>query len=262
MRQIANAILELEGRVAIVTGAGSGIGRSTAIRLASQGACIAAVDVDRALAVEVSDFIQSTGSDSIALTADIRREEDVRRAVESTVQRFGRVDILVNAAAAFIQQGVDATAAQWHEVLETNLIGTALCCRYASLEMRRQLRGSIINIGSTSGMAGQAGYATYNASKAALISLTQCLAVDLGAYGIRVNCVSPGATDTPALRKAVERIGMTFPDFERGLLAQQCIPRLCLPEEVASVVSFFASDQATALTGSNLVVDRGLMIKR
>jgi NAD(P)-dependent dehydrogenase (short-subunit alcohol dehydrogenase family) len=219
------------------------------------------VDVDRALAAEVSDFIQSTGRDSIALEADIRNEEDVVRAVKSTVQRFGQVDILVNAAAAFIQEGVDATPGQWRNVLETNLIGTALCCRYTSVEMRRQLGGSIINIGSTSGMSGQAGYATYNASKAGIISLTQCLAVDLGGYGIRVNCVSPGATDTPALRKAVERGGMTFSDFERDILNRQCIPRLCLSEEVASVVSFFASDGASAVTGTNLVVDRGLSIK-
>ncbi len=262
MGQIASAILELEGRVAVVTGAGSGIGRSTAVRLASEGAKIAAVDLDRSAAAEVSDFIQSTGADSIALTANIRNEQDVARAVESTIQRFGRIDILVNAAASFIQEGVDATAQQWHDVLETNLIGTALYCRYASVEMRRHLRGSIINIGSTSGMTGQAGYATYNASKAGIASLTQCLAVDLGGYGIRVNCVSPGATDTPALRKAVERTRMTFPEFERDLLNRQCISALCLPEEVANVVLFFASDRSMAVTGSNLVVDRGLTIKR
>jgi dihydroanticapsin dehydrogenase len=261
MSQIASAKLEFEGRVAVVTGAGSGIGRSTAIRLASEGATIAAVDVDHTRATEVSDFIQSTGRDSIAVAADIGNEEDVVRVVNITLQRFGRVDILVNAAAAFIQEGVDASAAQWQDVLETNLIGTALCCRYASVEMRRRGRGSIVNIGSTSGMIGQAGYATYNASKAGIVSLTQCLAVDLGGYGIRVNCVSPGATDTPAFRKAVERTGMEFLDIERDLLNRQCIPRLCLPEEVANVVSFFASDRSAAVTGANLVVDRGLTIK-
>jgi dihydroanticapsin dehydrogenase len=175
----------------------SGLERQPAAELlAAEGVAVAAVDVEPGPVSKVSSRVQSAGGESIALVADIGSEQDVKAAVEETIGRFEKIDILVNAAAAFVREGVDATAQHWREVLEVNVVGTALLCRQVSRVMRLRRAGSIINIGSISGLVGQSNYATYNASKAAIVSLTQCLAVDLGAQGIRVNCVSPGATDT------------------------------------------------------------------
>jgi len=249
-------------RVALVTGAGSGIGRATAEKLSCNGATIAILDINSEFADKVTSEIMRNGGEAIALPADIGNEAQVSEAIQKIIIRYGRLDILVNAAASFIQEGIDATSDTWREVLGVNVIGTAQCCRYASLEMRKQGYGAIVNVASTSGLVGQANYATYNAGKAAVINLTQCLAVDLGSYGIRVNCVSPGATDTPALREAIKREGISFNDFETELFREQCLPKLCSPDEIADAISFLVSDEAKAITGLNLIVDRGLSIRR
>ncbi len=194
--------------------------------------------------------------------ANVGVEEEVRRVVEQAGSEWNGIQLLVNNAASFVQRGVDATVEEWYEPWKTNLLGAALFTRFAYPFMRKSGGGAIVNVASVSGLAGEAGYATYNSSKAALLLFTQCAAVDLGSYNIRVNAVSPGITVTPALRAAVQRAGLDYEEFARTWPEKQCLRRLCQPEDVAQSIAFLLSDEASCITGANLLVDAGLMAKK
>lgn len=246
----------LTGRVAIVTGGGSGIGRATARLFASEGAKVAVADINAASAAEVA---RNIGQDSaMSVVCDISRETQNQELINTVKNYFGRIDILVSCAARFLMKGgQDAGEADWHEVFATNVAGTALCCRYAAEQMKISGGGAIVIVSSISGMIADPDYATYSASKAALIMLARSLAIDFGSWNVRVNAVSPGAAETPSLKQALEREKLSWEQFQAIISERQCLKLLIQPEDIARCILFLASDEAKVVTGANLVADAG-----
>ena len=246
------------GKVVIVTGGGSGIGRAAALLFSQEGARVVVADIDSASADEVAAAIVAHGGVALAAPCDISCETEVQRMITSCVGNYGRLDVLVNSAARFLMKGgQDAGQKDWQEVFATNVAGTALCSRYAADQMRRTGGGAIVILSSTSGMKADPGYATYSSSKAALLMLTRSLAIDFGDWNIRVNSVSPGAVNTNALRRELQRTHTSQEEFEAEMFRVQCLRRLLQPDDIARSILFLASDDASAITGANLVVDAG-----
>jgi NAD(P)-dependent dehydrogenase (short-subunit alcohol dehydrogenase family) len=246
------------GSVAIVTGGASGIGRATAERLGRAGACVALVD--RADPGEAARAVAAAGGDAWAVRTDVADEAAVRAMVDAVVARAGRVDVLVNAAGIGTPRPVtidEATLAEWNELCAVNLTGTLLCCRGVIPVMRRGGGGAIVNIASELGLVGSPRSAMYGATKGAVVQLTRALAVDHAPDHIRVNCVCPGPVDTPLLRRGVARAA--DPEAKlRAEMSSTLLGRLGRPEEIASVIHFLASDEASFVTGSIVVADGGV----
>jgi NAD(P)-dependent dehydrogenase (short-subunit alcohol dehydrogenase family) len=246
------------GKVAVVTGGGSGIGKATAERLAKEGARVVVADLNRDSADQCVSAISHDSKEALAIACDISKEKDVQRLFSTAAERFSRVDILVSSAARFLMKaGHEAGESDWSEVLGTNVTGTALCARYAAEQMKKIGGGAIVILSSTSGIVAAPGYATYGSSKAALLMLTRSLAIDFGAWNIRVNSVSPGAVNTPALRRELERTNTSQEAFEAEMFRVQCLKRLLQPDDIARSILFLASEDASAITGINLIVDAG-----
>lgn len=253
--------MRLSDKVAIVTGGASGIGRATALRFAAEGASVAILDRDIQRGEQVARQISQSGSKAIFLHADISAEPQVCAAVEKTELHFGKLDILVNNAAAFVFGSYDVPQSDWERVLSVNVMGTALCSKYAIAAIIRAGGGAIVNVSSISGFIAQERSLPYNTSKAALLGMNRCLAMDLAPNKIRVNAVAPGCIDTPQLRADLERAGMTF---EQGLAVEgplHLLNRYGTAEEVANAILFLASDEASFITGTCLIVDGGYIAK-
>jgi len=251
--------MRLQNKVTVVTGGGSGIGRSTAEIFAREGARVLVADLDSARATEVAAAINGKGGAADAVTADVTDESDAERITQRAVERWGRVDVLVNNAASFHHKRVEeATRADWEKVLSVNVIGTSLCSKYAAAAMRARGGGTIVNVASINGLIAMPNWMTYNASKAAVVEISKSMAMDLAPFDIRVNCVCPGVTDTPALARAFEELGISAEEARQAIIVPRgLIKRFGTAEEIANAILFLASDEASYVTGATLVVDGG-----
>jgi len=250
----------LQDKVAIITGAASGIGAATAELCAEEGARVALLDIDAA-AESVADRIRRDGGQARSFQADISREDDVRRATADALTAYGRVDILVNNAATFVFKGLDATPDEWRRSLDVNVIGTALCARYAAEAMKTSGGGAIVNLGSISSFVAQPNFMTYNATKAAIVNMTRCMALDLAPHNIRVNCVCPGTIRTAATDRHMAHLGITEAEFIAENAPLHLLNRVGRPREVAYAIVFLASDEASFITAAALMVDGGYVAR-
>lgn len=248
----------LAGKVAFITGAGSGIGQASALLFGQEGAGVCAVDLDPASAQATAGSITALGGQALSTSADVSASDQVRRAVDACLQHFGRIDVLVNCAGIGSSQTVvDTPEDLWERVFAVNVRGTFLCCKAIVSHMIEAGGGTIVNIASVAGMVGLKNRAAYCASKGAVISLTQAIAVDHVGQRIRCNCICPGTVDSPW----VARLLAAAPDpaAERAaLVARQPMGRLGTPEEIARAALYLVSDDAAFITGSSLVIDGGL----
>jgi NAD(P)-dependent dehydrogenase (short-subunit alcohol dehydrogenase family) len=242
----------LQGKIALVTGAASGIGAACARRFHQEGATVVGLDLTD---------IRKDPCFAATHAGDVRDEERVRSLIATTAERFGSLDVVVNAAG--VASGGPAhsmPAAEWDRVLDVNLKGTFLVCKHALARMFEQRTGNIINIASIEGLEGSEGAAPYNASKGAVILLTKSLAIDYGRRGIRVNCICPGFIDTPMTSQVFGQPGME--ELLRRFVDCHQLGRVGRPEEIASAALFLASEDASFVTGHALVVDGGFTAGR
>lgn len=243
----------LKEKVAIVTGAGRGIGRGIALRFASEGAKVAVVDMDEALADKTALQITQAGAECLSCRADVSSDTDVGQFVTDTLQSFGRLDILVNnAGIGGSKTCLDTTEADWDRMVAVNLKSVFLVCRRVIPEMLERGGGKIINIASMYGMLASVHTLAYSASKAGVINITRQLAVDYSGKHINVNCISPGLIATEMTRAKIED-----PEIMGRFLEDIPLGRNGSPEDLAGAAVFLASPDADFITGHNLVVDGG-----
>ena len=247
----------LQGKVALVTGGASGIGRATALLFARAGAAVAVVDLDADGGQAVVQAIHEGGGRALYVRSDVSEPAECERAVRQTVAELGRLDVLFNNAGIIRRASVlETSVEEWERVMAVNVRAVFLMCKYALPVMIEAGGGAIVNTASGWGLVGGRQAAAYCASKGAVVQLTRALALDHGAQGVRVNCICPGDTDTPMLRNEAHQLGE--PD-ERFLAeaAQRPLGRIGRPEEIAQAVLYLASDAASFVTGAVLVVDGG-----
>jgi NAD(P)-dependent dehydrogenase (short-subunit alcohol dehydrogenase family) len=252
----------LRGKVALVTGGGSGIGRATAHRLAREGASVAVVDIREEPATRTTEEIRASGGTAAAVRCDVTQAAQVKEAVATIASQLGGLSLLVNAAGIFTAEGsvVDCDEQNWDRVLAVNLKAAFLTAKHAVPEMRKGGGGAIVNIASVYGFRGLPGECAYDASKGAVINLTRQMAMDFAREGIRVNAVCPSDCDTPLLEALFEP-GVD-PDTEKRRLGE-AIPmgRLAQPSDIAAAIAFLCSDDAAFITGVSLPVDGGYLAR-
>jgi NAD(P)-dependent dehydrogenase (short-subunit alcohol dehydrogenase family) len=252
---------KLEGKVALVTGAAMGIGRSTALLLAKEGARVVLADIDEQQGNETSRMIEEAGGEVFFAHTDVSKSEEVEAAINTAVDTFGSINVLHNnAAIALGATVVDTTDELWNQVLDVNLGGIYRGCKYAIPHMIQNGGGSIINSSSVQALRGFAGWAAYAAAKGGIISLTQQVALEYAKHNIRVNCIAPGTIMTPMNERLFEEAEDPEALIETWNRMHP-IGRFGQPEEVAEVVLFLASDASSFVTGHCLVVDGGLCVK-
>lgn len=249
----------LTGKVAVVTGAASGIGEAIARKLSREGAFVAVCDLDESGGTRVVSDLEKEGGHARFFRLDVSREEQVKSVLQEIAQNYQKIDIMVNNAGIGKAGTVlEQTEAEWDAMMSVNAKGAFFGCKYAVKHMLTQKeRGCIINIASVAGMVGVLNRAGYCASKAAIVGLTKSVASDFAEYGIRVNAISPGTVDSPWIQKILA--GQPEPEKARLQMEQrQPIGRMGSPQEIANLVCFLASDEASFITGSNYVADGGL----
>lgn len=260
MARVQNFVKEtisLEGKVAIITGAASGIGRATADFLAKAGAAVALIDIDHAGGSETASRIEAFGEKAKFFFCDLTSNSDCKRAVRDIYEEFGRIDILFNNAGVIRRKSVtDLDEKEWDMVVDVNLKAIFLLSRHVIPIMEKCGGGSIINTGSGWGLKGGPQAAAYCAAKGGVVNLTRAMAIDHGRQGIRVNCICPGDIDTPLLRSEAAQLGVNESEFMKKS-ADRPIPRIGVPEDVAKAALFLAGDLAAWVTGTSIVVDGG-----
>ncbi|HUK53445.1 MAG TPA: glucose 1-dehydrogenase [Candidatus Binatia bacterium] len=246
----------LEGRVALVTGAASGIGRAIAARFAREGSVVCLADVDEAGGRAAAEEITHTGGRACFVRVDVSRAEDCARAVAEAVAAFGALHILVNCAGIIRRATVTELSEQdWDRVMDVNAKSVFLMSR-AALPRLAAAHGAIVNLASGWGVAAGPRAAAYCASKGAVVLLTKAMAIDHGPQGVRVNCLCPGDTDTPMLRQEARQLGVSEAEF-LAEAARRPLRRIARPNEIADAAVFLAGDAARFITGTALVVDGG-----
>ncbi|WCK53236.1 SDR family oxidoreductase [Aneurinibacillus sp. Ricciae_BoGa-3] len=254
--------MKLAGKVAVVTGAGSGIGEAIAKRLSAEGATVAICDIDEAGGKRVVQEIEEHGSQAEFFRLDVTKEKEVQAIVETVAREYQKIDIMVNNAGVGKAGTVlEQTEEDWDLMMSVNAKGAFLGCKYAVKQMLTQeTKGSIVNIASVAGIVGVLNRAGYCASKAAIVGLTKSVASDFAETGIRVNSISPGTIESPWIKKILA----DHPEPEKTRIQmqkRQPIGRMGTPEEIANLVLFLASDEASFITGSNIIADGGLTVR-
>ncbi|HEY6302945.1 MAG TPA: SDR family NAD(P)-dependent oxidoreductase [Terriglobales bacterium] len=257
IRNRSERMLSLEGKVAIITGAASGIGRQIAVRLAEMGAAVAVLDKNAEGATETVVGIQRDAGNAVAIPCNVRSRSDCRQTVDRIIAAHGRADILCNNASVVIRKDVMALEEEeWDAVLDVTLKAAYLLSREVIPHMIRNGGGAIINTGSGWSLKGGAKAASYCAAKGGLLNLTRAMAIDHGQDNIRVNCVCPGDIDTPMLASECRQLGENPEQFMKEA-ANRPLHRVGTTDDVANAVLFLASDMAKWITGAYLVVDGG-----
>jgi len=254
--------MRVEGKVALVVGAGMmgpsrgrlGNGRAAAVLLAKEGARVVAADKSLEAAEATVAVIKENGGEAVAIQGDVSKETDARRMVEATLEHYGKLDILDNNVGIFLSRDIiDMSEEEWDHIMAVNVKGIFLMSKHAIKVMMNSGGGTIVNISTIWAQQPSPGTAAYNTSKAAVVALTKCMAVEYAPYGIRVNCVVPAVIDTPLFDSAVT------PEGKKKRMERIPLKRFGLAEEVAQAVLFFASDESAYTTGETLLVDGGML---
>jgi 3-oxoacyl-[acyl-carrier protein] reductase len=247
-------VADLAGRVALVTGGGRGIGAATAKRLAQDGAAVVVADLDAEPATEVQREIEAAGGRAHAVACDVTNREHVDAAVRAAVDTFGSLDALVTCAGVIRDNLVHKLTEQdWDTVVDTHMKGTFFCAQAAQQVMVEQRSGAMVLLSSGSAR-GNRGQLNYSAAKAGITAMASTLALELGRFGIRVNAVAPGFVETRMTRAIAERTGADYDEVKANYAKNLALGRVGQPEEIASVIAFFCSDDASYVTGQTLHV--------
>jgi NAD(P)-dependent dehydrogenase (short-subunit alcohol dehydrogenase family) len=249
--------MKLDGKVALVTGGNSGIGSATAALFAKEGAIVVLTGRNQERGEQVAQTINEAGGKAMFIRCDVRVADECRQAVEQTLERFGRIDVLFNNAGVYHPKTVpECTEEEWDETIDSSLKGAFLMSKYALPSMIERGSGSIIHTSSGWGILGGDRAAAYCAAKGGLVVMAKAMAIDHGSDGIRVNCVCPGDTETPMLPDDAEKRGLSWEDY-LAAASNRPLGRIGRAEEIARAVLFLASDDSSFVTGEALVVDGG-----
>lgn len=249
--------MRLKDKVSLITGAGSGIGRATAILFAKEGAKVVVADLVTESGEETVKLIRDAGGDSVFVKVNVTKAEDVQKMIETTVNHYEKLDILFNNAGVNIMAPILETSEElWDRIININLKGVFLGCKYAVPIMIKQGGGVIINTASTFAFVGANNFSAYCASKGGVLALTRALALELAPHKIRVNCICPGTIETPLVRQIWEKSGRPE-EMRESRLRLHPIGRLGKPEDVANAALFLASEESSFVTGTALFVDGG-----
>ena len=247
---------DLKNKVVVITGARRGMGKADALLFAQKGAKVVVSDISQEDCQKVVDEIEKKGGEALAVKCDVSKKEEVDNLFEKTIEKFGRVDVLVNnAGIAEFKPFLEMTEQEWDRTLDINLKGYFLCAQAAAKEMAKQKSGVIVNIASVA--MGQVGVGFLNivhycASKGGIAAMTEAMALELAPYNIRVNAIAPGMIETPMLDPIKQD-----PKAMEGILARVPLGRMGKPEEIADLVVFLASDKSSYITGSIIIIDGG-----
>ena len=254
--------MRLLEKVAIVTGAASGIGRASALLFAREGARVVVVDIDARGAAETRGFIESEGGKAQSVIADVSKEQEAKTIADHTTNAFGRIDILFNnAAVSSFKSVLETDEAEIDRVMNVNVKGTFFCSKAVIPHLHRAGGGSIVTTSSITGIVGAPGMAAYAASKGAIITFTRTLALEQAEAGIRVNCICPASIDTPMLTTAFEKAEDPVKARAQNV-KRHPLGRLGTAEDVAWLALFLASDEASFITGGTFVIDGGASLAR
>ncbi len=244
----------VEGKIAVITGSASGIGRATALLLAREGATVIVADIDESGVERTAELVTAAGGKSYAVRCDVGSESDVVNLMDSAVERFGRLDVLHNNAywAPKDVPVVETTIEDWQRTLTVSLTSVFLGCRAALPHMIAGGGGAIVNTASTAGLSALPRFAAYTAAKGGVVALTRSVALDYGRHGVRCNAVCPGIIETPATAAM-----LADPDRRAAYIDRQMLERIGQPDDVAQIVLHLASDESRYLTGQAIVVDGG-----
>ena len=249
--------MRLSGKVAIITGAGAGIGRATALLFAKEGAKVVIADCDSESGAETVGIIREDGGEAAFVQVDVSKADDAEKMARKTVEMYGKLDILVNNAGIYMQaNAVEMMEEDWDRILDVNLKGVFLCSKYCIPEMIKGGGGSIVNIGSEAGIVGIKNQVAYNVSKSGVIALTKSTALDFALDNVRVNCLCPGRTLTPLVEKVINE-AQDPESTRRALEEDRPLERMGRPEEIAAGILYLASDESPYATGSILSIDGG-----